>query len=76
MQQGRFDAVPVLLCSHRRSAREGYEPTQVKDLLLGLGSLRGGPGLRSEPGDAIDVAAPIERRRVVGGLIDEYRRAA
>jgi putative transposase len=29
-----------------------------------------------QPGHAIDVTARIERRRVVGGLISEYRRAS
>ncbi len=29
-----------------------------------------------KPGRAIDITARIERRRVVGGLISEYRRAA
>jgi putative transposase len=29
-----------------------------------------------EPGHAVDITARIERRRVVGGLISEYRRAA
>jgi putative transposase len=33
------------------------------------------PPLR-QPGHAVDVTARIERRRVVGGLISEYRRAA
>ena len=33
------------------------------------------PPLR-EPGYAVDITARIERRRVVGGLISEYRRAA
>jgi hypothetical protein len=28
------------------------------------------------PGNAIDIAARIERRQVLGGLISEYRRAA
>ena len=35
---------PVLLCSHPRGARERYEATQVKDLLLGLAALGGGQG--------------------------------
>jgi hypothetical protein len=35
---------PVLLCSHPYGARERYEATQVKDLLLGLASLGGGQG--------------------------------
>jgi hypothetical protein len=29
-----------------------------------------------EPGEAVDVTARIERRQVVHGLINEYRRAA
>jgi transposase InsO family protein len=29
-----------------------------------------------EPGHAVDITAPIERRRVLGSLISEYRRAA
>jgi hypothetical protein len=29
-----------------------------------------------EQGRAIDITAPIERKRIVGGLISEYRRAA
>jgi putative transposase len=29
-----------------------------------------------EPGRVIDMTAPISRRKVVGGLINEYRRAA
>jgi len=29
-----------------------------------------------EPGHAIDITARIERRRLIGGLISEYRRAA
>jgi hypothetical protein len=38
-------------------------------------------GLRQQPplrqaGHAVDITARIERRRVVGGLISEYRRAA
>ena len=33
------------------------------------------PPLR-EPGHPVDITAPIEHRRVVGGLISEYRRAA
>ena len=33
------------------------------------------PPLR-EPGHPVDITAPIERSRVVGGLISEYRRAA
>jgi putative transposase len=33
------------------------------------------PPLR-QPGQAVDITARIERRRVVGGLISEYRRAA
>jgi putative transposase len=33
------------------------------------------PPLR-QPGHAVDITARIERRRVVGGLISEYRRAA
>ncbi len=33
------------------------------------------PPLR-QPGNAVDITARIERRRVVGGLISEYRRAA
>ena len=33
------------------------------------------PPLR-QPGHAVDITARIERRRVVGGLINEYRRAA
>jgi putative transposase len=38
-------------------------------------------GLQQEPplrqlGRAVDITARIERRRVVGGLISEYRRAA
>jgi putative transposase len=33
------------------------------------------PPLR-KPGHAVDITARIERRRVVGGLISEYRRAA
>ncbi len=32
--------------------------------------------LTDKPGRAIDITARIERRRVVGGLISEYRRAA
>ena len=31
---------------------------------------------QDETGHTIDITAPIERRRVVGGLISEYRRAA
>jgi putative transposase len=34
-----------------------------------------GPPLR-RPGHAIDITARIDRRRVFGGLINEYRRAA
>jgi hypothetical protein len=30
----------------------------------------------SEPGRVVDVTARIGRRRVLGGLISEYRRAA
>jgi hypothetical protein len=33
------------------------------------------PPLR-QPGHAVDITAPIERRSVVGGLISEYHRAA
>jgi len=33
------------------------------------------PPLR-QPGHAVDITTRIERRRVVGGLISEYRRAA
>jgi transposase InsO family protein len=33
------------------------------------------PPLR-QPGHAVDITARIERRRVMGGLISEYRRAA
>ena len=33
------------------------------------------PPLR-QPGHAVDITARIERRRVVSGLISEYRRAA
>ncbi len=33
------------------------------------------PPLR-EPGHPVDITATIERSRVVGGLISEYRRAA
>jgi putative transposase len=29
-----------------------------------------------EPGEVIDLSAPIRRRRVLGGLVNEYRRAA
>jgi putative transposase len=29
-----------------------------------------------QPGHAVDITARIERRRVAGGLISEYRRAA
>ena len=29
-----------------------------------------------QPGHAVDITARIERQRVVGGLISEYRRAA
>ncbi|HUK72992.1 MAG TPA: hypothetical protein VLW50_30270 [Streptosporangiaceae bacterium] len=32
------------------------------------------PPLR-EPGHPVDITAPIERSRVAGGLISEYRRA-
>lgn len=32
--------------------------------------------LQRESGRVVDVAARIERRRVLGGLISEYRRAA
>ena len=38
-------------------------------------SLRQRPPLH-EPGHAIDITARIERRRLIGGLISEYRRAA
>jgi putative transposase len=38
-------------------------------------SLQQRPPLR-EPGHAIDSTARIERRRLIGGLISEYRRAA
>jgi putative transposase len=38
-------------------------------------SLEQKPPLR-QPGYLIDISARIERRRVVGGLINEYRRAA
>jgi putative transposase len=37
--------------------------------------LRQKPPLR-RPGRPVDISARIERRRVVGGLINEYRRAA
>jgi hypothetical protein len=33
------------------------------------------PPLR-EPGMVIDLNAPIRRRRVLGGVVNEYRRAA
>jgi hypothetical protein len=29
-----------------------------------------------EPGTVIDLDAPIHRRRVLGGVVNEYRRAA
>jgi putative transposase len=38
-------------------------------------SLQQKPPLR-QPGYPVDISARIERRRVVGGLINEYRRAA
>jgi putative transposase len=31
---------------------------------------------RRQPGNTIDIAARIERKKVLGGLISEYRRAA
>jgi putative transposase len=37
--------------------------------------LRQEPPLR-QPGHAVDITARIERRQVLGGLINEYRRAA
>ena len=33
-------------------------------------------GASVRPGRAVDITARIERRRVMGGLISEYRRAA
>ena len=44
----------------------GYRPHQ---------GLQQKPPLR-EPGHPVDITAPIERSRVVGGLVSEYRRAA
>jgi len=38
-------------------------------------ALRQEPPLR-EPGHAVDITARIERRRILSGLISEYRRAA
>ena len=38
-------------------------------------ALRQGPPLR-EPGHAVDMTARIEHRRILSGLISEYRRAA
>jgi putative transposase len=38
-------------------------------------SLQQEPSQR-QPSNAVDIAARIERRQVLGGLISEYRRAA
>jgi transposase InsO family protein len=38
-------------------------------------ALRQEPPLH-EPGHAVDITAPIERRQVLGGLVSDYRRAA
>jgi hypothetical protein len=40
-----------------------------------LEGLRQEPPLR-RPGHAVDTTARIERRQVLGGLMNEYRRAA
>jgi hypothetical protein len=44
-------------------------------LAVALEVLRQQPPLR-ESGHAVDITARIERSRVLGGLISEYRRAA
>ena len=68
-----LDHVLILGEWHLRKVLAGYAWHQTGTVPhLGL---QQEPPLR-QPGHAVDITAQIERRRVVSGLINEYRRAA